>query len=292
MGGEMARNNFKNDSRKSEDEGRSMGKSGIGFALWVLAALILGILFIVNSSKIRSNLKATGFFGRVFGKTPAFVENAPSLEVAPADKNEVEPGEATAPTLHLVTEQLNQLAVPEIPETENKEVAAENAVSAVIQAGEGPIAVSDEDGHVVDTLQKMNIKLFFMAINSDGSVVRHEVVRAMPKTRRPLVDAINAIIEGPNEDEEREGCRTLVSDGTKLISASVSNGVASLNFSTEFEFNQYGIEGTRGQLQQIVYTATAFPTVESVQFLIEGEKHEYLGSEGVWIGTPLSRSSF
>ena len=162
----------------------------------------------------------------------------------------------------------------------------------MIQAGEGPIAVSDEDGHVVDTLQKMNIKLFFMAINSDGSVVRHEVVRAMPKTRRPLVDAINAIIEGPNEDEEREGCRTLVSDGTKLISASVSNGVASLNFSTEFEFNQYGIEGTRGQLQQIVYTATAFPTVESVQFLIEGEKHEYLGSEGVWIGTPLSRSSF
>ena len=83
-----------------------------------------------------------------------------------------------------------------------------------------------------------------------------------------------------------------MSDGTRLLGASVRNGVATLNFSSEFEFNRYGIEGLRGQLQQIVYTATAFQTVESVQFLIDGEKKEYLGSEGVWIGTPLRRSSF
>ena len=80
--------------------------------------------------------------------------------------------------------------------------------------------------------------------------------------------------------------------GKRLIGASVKNGTATLNFSGEFEFNQYGIEGLRGQLQQIVYTATAFPTVESVQFLVDGEKKEYLGQEGVWIGTPLGRNSF
>jgi spore germination protein GerM len=43
---------------------------------------------------------------------------------------------------------------------------------------------------------------------------------------------------------------------------------------------------------QVVYTATAFSTVDSVQILIDGEKKEYLGSEGVWIGSPLARSSF
>ena len=43
---------------------------------------------------------------------------------------------------------------------------------------------------------------------------------------------------------------------------------------------------------QIVYTATEFSTVKSVQFLIDGQKKEYLGSEGVWIGSPLSRTSF
>ena len=43
------------------------------------------------------------------------------------------------------------------------------------------------------------------------------------------------------------------------------------------------VEGYVNQLMQIVYTATSFSTVNSVQFLIEGEKREYLGSEGQWI---------
>lgn len=138
----------------------------------------------------------------------------------------------------------------------------------------------------------MNIKLYFMIITSNGTVNRREVVRTMKKSDSPLMDAVNALIEGPNSTEADSGCRTLLSDGTRLLGASVRNGVATLNFSGEFEFNRYGIEGLRGQLQQIVYTATAFQTVESVQFLIDGEKKEYLGSEGVWIGTPLRRSSF
>jgi spore germination protein GerM len=57
-------------------------------------------------------------------------------------------------------------------------------------------------------------------------------------------------------------------------------------------YNHYGIEGYAGQLKQIVFTATAFPNVQDVQILIEGEKHDYLGGEGVFIGSPLSRSSF
>jgi spore germination protein GerM len=56
--------------------------------------------------------------------------------------------------------------------------------------------------------------------------------------------------------------------------------------------NRYGIEGYAAQLKQIVYTATGYATVKDVQFLIEGEKREYLGGEGVYIGKPLSRASF
>ncbi len=138
----------------------------------------------------------------------------------------------------------------------------------------------------------MKLRLFFMTINSDGSVARSDVNRAMKKSDTPLTDAINALIAGPNAEESTKGLRSLVSDGTRLLGASVKDGIATLNFSSEFEFNQYGIEGLRGQLQQIVYTATAFPTVEKVQFLVDGEKRMYLGSEGVWIGSPLARTSF
>ena len=85
---------------------------------------------------------------------------------------------------------------------------------------------------------------------------------------------------------------TLIPSGTRLLGASVSNGIATLNFSEAFSFNSVGVQGYLAQLMQIVYTATSFSTVNSVQFIIEGQREDYLGSEGTWIGSPLSRSSF
>jgi germination protein M len=77
-----------------------------------------------------------------------------------------------------------------------------------------------------------------------------------------------------------------------LISAYVRDGTAFLNFNEAFMYNKYGIEGYAGQLRQIVYSATAFSTVRDVQILIEGRVVDYLGGEGVYIGKPLSRTSF
>ena len=56
--------------------------------------------------------------------------------------------------------------------------------------------------------------------------------------------------------------------------------------------NRKHVEGYAGQLKQIVYTATMYPTVKDVQILIDGQKREYLGGDGVYIGKPLSRASF
>jgi len=134
-------------------------------------------------------------------------------------------------------------------------------------------------------------KICFVAIDSDGPVIRKEVGRSVAKDS-PLTNSIISLLNGPASSESAAGCRTLIPAGTRLYSASVKNGVATLDFSEEFEFNPYGVEGYLGQVMQVVYTATNFSTVDSVQILIEGQKKGYLGSEGVWIGSPLSRSSF
>ncbi len=39
-------------------------RTGIGLALWLLAALLILIIFLINQDKIASNLKATGFFSK------------------------------------------------------------------------------------------------------------------------------------------------------------------------------------------------------------------------------------
>ncbi len=136
------------------------------------------------------------------------------------------------------------------------------------------------------------VSLYFVTIDAAGSVNRKKIERKIPYTNIPLTRAINSLLEGPSLEESDKGNMTLIPKGTKLISASVKNGVAYLNFNDKFEFNSVGVEGYLGQLQQIVFTATAFSTVNSVQILIENEKKDYLGSEGVWIGTPLTRNSF
>ncbi|MBB5227364.1 hypothetical protein DYE50_00810 [Treponema ruminis] len=133
-------------------------------------------------------------------------------------------------------------------------------------------------------------KICFVAIDSEGPVVRKIVSRTVHKDS-PMGDALNQLLQGPSSGESSTGCRTLIPAGTRLLSASIKNGVAILNFSEEFQFNQFGAEGSLAQLMQVVYTATEFSTVKSVQIMIEGQKKDYL-TEGVWIGSPLNRSSF
>lgn len=305
-----------NVKKQSEDKKKTnKKKSGIAFALWVLAALFLLILFIVNQNKIATNLKETGFFNKTGLKTPEFVENAEPSETVAESKNDVEPIGPVEIDLNAAgRKQQKTVETSPSPVTPKNETAKKQQKEAVEEKNSVP---EKDDGRTssvekartekketketivkkevsVSTAEtkQMKIKLYFMTINSNGTVARKEVTRQMKKSDSPLVDAIKAIISGPSDQEENSGCRTLISNGTRLIGASVKNGTATLNFSGEFEFNQYGIEGLRGQLQQIVYTATAFPTVENVQFLVDGEKKEYLGQEGVWIGTPLGRNSF
>ncbi len=302
------------NKKKSEKQTQ---KSGLAFLLWLIAAIILLVLFLVNQNKIISNLKSTDFFNRVSGKTPAFVQNATLSPSSENEKNDVDPlapinidfddGLESNDTQTGVTFQ-NEAAKRSYEEAleENRlkmeNLNSENNLNSEsffeqddFSSGTNVATATVKSGSATSRPVPgavMNIKLFFMTINSDGSVSRKEVTREMQKTDSPLVDAINALIIGPTAEEEDLGYRSLVSNGTRLLSANVKNGVATLNFSGEFERNQWGIEGTRGQLQQIVYTATAFPTVESVQFLVDGELREFLSSEGVWIGTPLNRNSF
>ena len=47
----------------------------------------------------------------------------------------------------------------------------------------------------------MDQHLFFIIISGDGSVIRKEVVRQIPKTNTPLTAAINALLAGPNMSE-------------------------------------------------------------------------------------------
>jgi len=114
----------------------------------------------------------------------------------------------------------------------------------------------------------------------------------MPAGPAPLSETIAALLAGPTPEETREGILSLIPPGTVLQSASAKDGTASLSFNENLRFNSFGIEGFRGQVRQIVFTATEFPTVRNVQILIDGGKVDFLSPEGLYIGKPLGRESF
>lgn len=281
--------------------------TGIGLALWILAALILLVAFLMLKPRIDSNLKQTDAFNKLGLEEPESVKNA---KVPETGKNDVNPMETVEIDLNDNSSSKSTSTVTAKNETAKNQQNAQKEIEAAVNNSESKVkteaknettasntkketSVKKDVKVTSDPVKTMELKLFFMYINSEGKQIRTEVVRTMKKSESPLMDAINALIAGPSAEEEKKyGCRTMIPRNTKLIGASVRNGVATLNFNDEFEYNQYGTEGLRNQVIQIVYTATAFRTVESVQILVAGEKREFLGSEGVWIGSPLNRNSF
>ena len=266
---------------------RKHKSASLGCLFWIAFILLVLVLFFFNRKNISMVLEKTGAMHLITGKeTPG--EDAPlpaGQEIPPiataADDESAEPqADSTEEPIKPATEE----PVAEKPADTASEPAPEKpaptAKPAVKPAAEKP------------AVQTRTATLFFVTIDSDGRVLRKEVTRDVPRTDSPLSETLSVLFSGPNGAESSKNLRSLIPNGTRLLSASVKDGVATLNLSEEFQFNQFGIEGYLGQLAQIVFTATAFPTVSSVQILIEGQRREYLGAEGVWIGTPLSREKF
>lgn len=112
--------------------------------------------------------------------------------------------------------------------------------------------------------------------------------RRIGASASPLLDAVNALLAGPSAEERGRGLVSFIPPETRLIGAEIRGSTAYLNFNEDFQYNTSGREGSAAQLQQIVWTATEFPNINDVQFLIEGRRVDFL-IEGVMIGSPLGR---
>lgn len=276
-------------------------KTGIGLAIWLIVAILIIIVFLVKWETIHNNLIRAGILqGTIIEKeekpeTPKVEKKKESLKKKDSVTLKVQEEEKPAPVLKsetskTETEKVQDKIVEAVTEKiveKAVETAAEKVVEAVKETkpAETPKPKVEPPKPAPATT---TVKLYYVVIDANGSVNYKAVNRTVAKDS-PLTNALNALLAGPTFEEKN--CTTLIPKGTKLLGVSIKDGVATLNFNDAFEFNQDGIEGYLAQLKQIINTATEFSSVNSVQFLINGEKKEYLGSDGVWIGTPLGRNS-
>ena len=255
-----------------------------GCLIWLVALLIVLLLFVLNWNKIQETVVSTGFDKVI--KLPLIKQ-----------QEKPDAGTGVAQDVASQTESKSENVMQEQPVTEpsgsgQKPVSQPDAIGKQNQpVQETKPAVTLPTGPVEQLKKTRVVSLYFIRVEDDGTIVRHEIKRTIEVSDSPLTDALNALLRGPGPDELANNLITLIPPGTKLLSVQVRGSTAIINFSEEFMYNRYGVEGYAGQLKQVVYTATSFPTVKDVQILIEGKRYEYLGGEGVYIGKPISRSS-
>jgi len=272
--------------RKTRTTGGSDRKNGTGCLIWLVMLLITLLLFVFNWEKIKDTLEATGFV-EALGSTKPQKDPAAEKPATGPEKGDGSLEPVTAPIKNVETPKPVEAPVPEVP------VVTPAPAVKPAPAKDAPKVVASPAASPMEQVKSTRVAvLYLVRVDEDGAISRHEVKRTVAASDSPMTDALEALMMGPNTDELNRGFISLIPSEARLISAQVRGSTAYLNFSEAFMYNRYGIEGYAGQLKQIVYTATGFSTVKDVQILIDGQKRDYLGGDGVYIGKPLSRASF
>lgn len=297
-------------TRKSPPKKKDAGPS-LGCLFWLAFLILMLVLFLVNKDSILKALRDTGIADR-FQPKPVAERPAADPRTPPAEQPSAAPEPATpgttvpapgapstpspaapapsAPATPAPSPGASPTAAPSAaPSQQTPDVPKEAPVAAPAPKAADP-GKKAPPAAVPKTSSKPRA-VYFIRIDSDGVIARTKATRELPASDTPLVDALQALLAGPSEAEAKKGLVTLINPQARLLSATVRGTTAYLNFSDEFQINSYGIEGYAGQLRQVIWTATEFPNVKDVQILLEGRRVDYLGAEGIWIGSPLGRSA-
>jgi hypothetical protein len=116
------------------------------------------------------------------------------------------------------------------------------------------------------------------------------VLREVPATKAVAAAAMTGLLAGPSVAESRT-MTSAIPAGTRLLGLSITDGVARVDLSHEFESGG-GSASVLGRLGQVVYTLTQFPTVHAVSFLIEGRPVTVFSGEGVVLTEPVGRDDY
>lgn len=132
----------------------------------------------------------------------------------------------------------------------------------------------------------MELNVYFM--RGEGVAT---VLRELPQTEGVARAAMESLLDGPTDDETETGLTTAIPEGTELLDIAIEDRVAIVDLSGDFASGG-GTLSMRSRLAQVVYTLTQFPTVDGVQFRLDGVDTDTFGGESVTLDGPADRGDF
>lgn len=122
-------------------------------------------------------------------------------------------------------------------------------------------------------------KIYF----SDSNAMYLVPIAMQLDTKDPYLSALKKLVEGPPEES---GLFSTVWQGTKINDFKVEDKVATIDFNSDVLGYGGGSTAETMLINSVLFTATQFSEIESVQFLIEGEQMDFF-PEGSDVATPL-----
>jgi len=106
-----------------------------------------------------------------------------------------------------------------------------------------------------------------------------------------LSEILGALLEGPTAAESEFGLQSFLSGTTTQVRATVSGGIATVDFFSANPVQVVGPDQTLA-IAQVVFTATGQPGVTGVVFKIDGRPIDVPTASGAEVPGPVKRSSY
>ena len=130
------------------------------------------------------------------------------------------------------------------------------------------------------------VSLYFLRGEKLG--VAHERVA---RSAAPVAAALALLVRGPSAAERAGGLVSQIPAGSRLRGVRLKGGVASVDLSSRFASGG-GSATMFARLAQVVFTATQFPDVHGVRFLLDGRAVTTFSSEGIVLRGPQMRAGY
>ncbi|MHB1136776.1 MAG: GerMN domain-containing protein [Coriobacteriia bacterium] len=137
--------------------------------------------------------------------------------------------------------------------------------------------------------EDMTVMLYWVSAGENALGVQ----RTLPYSEAVAAAAIEALIDGPTDAELTTwpAISSAIPAGTQLLGITIADGVAKIDLSKEFESGG-GTFSVTSRLAQVVYTLDQFPTIDAVEFYIEGKKVTVFSGEGLMLDGPQTLDDY
>ncbi|MGC8870676.1 MAG: GerMN domain-containing protein [Brevinematia bacterium] len=147
-----------------------------------------------------------------------------------------------------------------------------------------PSNTSEESKKIEESkkVKEISLKVFFFSVRNDSLVMKYKNI-SLNESDNVIYELFRKLKELRNKGEEI----SFINSKVELIDYKISGDTLILNLSKEIEYNEYGGQGILYSIYQIAFTLGNAVKVNKVLVLIDGNKPEYIGGEGIIFQNPI-----